>query len=200
MIAYIGLWLRLILVTIVILSIIFFVQFDLILPNKIHLDDIIFNVPFLQYSASIQELFLCFVKMFLGSLLWWRIVKVFVFQGSPFMMGMAGIDCGKEHKTTGRPIDLIWIGSMGADITLEDPDRFGGQFWFFAAFRRHPKSDKLIRSRLLGLVLGGFGRSLVIEESRIFLPKENHKNRLRRFQDKYFRRYLAPNPKNTGQY
>ena len=104
-------------------------------------------------------------------------------------MGMSGTYSGKEHKTSGRPIDMTWIGSMGNHLV--ELDKFEGKFWFCAAFRRHPTSDKLVRSRLLMLIMNIFNRSLIVQESRIFLIKEHHNSRYKRFMNLCFYKYVA---------
>ena len=105
-------------------------------------------------------------------LLWWRVVKVVVFQGVPFGFGMAN-KLGSEHKgISGRPVRLYYFSDSN---TAKD-------VWYLGVFVAHPNSDKLVRSRLRYLMLVVFNMTLTIEESQWsihFVDAERRHNVLR---------------------
>ena len=107
-----------------------------------------------------------------GVLICWRVVKVIVLHGAPLKFGMRITSGRQDNGLSGRMVTIVWIGdeSMSGDTPKE--------FWFMVTFRAHPTSDKLMRSRLEVLAAALlFGRSLVIQESRIFFPKHSHSSR-----------------------
>ena len=116
------------------------------------------------------------LKLVGGVLFCWRAVKVFVLHGAPLSFGMK-LRAGRENNVAGgRLVTSVSIG----DVNISQ--YYSGEFWFGVVFRAHPTSDKLMRSRLEILIAAlPFGRSLVISESRIFLPKYSHLERARDF-------------------
>ena len=118
------------------------------------------------------------LRQVLFVLLWWRAVKVFVLHGSPFHIGLT-ISKGRENKNqTGGLTHHIWIGDPNVYI-----NEYKGQFWYGAVFKAHPNSDKLMRSRLKLLVIAlPFGYTLVIQESRVYLKKDSHEGRAKRYR------------------
>ena len=108
-----------------------------------------------------------------GLLIWWRFVKVLAMQGSPFSWFVEMADGAEGPKQTGRKASMVFIGDTGIPIK-----EYKGEFWFGAVFRPHPRSDKLMRSRLeLLLVYLCFGWTLVILDSRFSVYRMSHKNR-----------------------
>ena len=119
-----------------------------------------------------------------GVLFWWRVVKVVVLHGSPIPFGLKNIPGRQDSGRSGRPVVSGLIGDM--DVYQNS---YTGKFWFGAVFRYHPSSDKLMRTRLELLVAYlPFGMTFVVHESRLFLAKDDHEGRARRFRlvrDKY---------------
>ena len=112
------------------------------------------------------------LKYVVGSLLCWRAVKVLVLHGAPLSLGMQITSGRQDNGSGGRMVTLAWIGDE--NISEDNP----GEFWFVVVFRAHPTSDKLMRTRLELLTAAlPFGRSFVINESRIFLAKRHHQQR-----------------------
>ena len=125
-----------------------------------------------------------------GVLVWWRIVKVFVLMGSPFPFGMRIYGGRQDNGQGGRIVAAAYIGDhevYGNDYT--------GKFFYGAVFRAHPRSDKLMRSRLELLVLAlPFGGTIIIEESRLYFARKNHQER-----GKVFRRVMSAYSKQAEQ-
>ena len=118
------------------------------------------------------------VIVLVGVLLWWRVVKTVVLQGSPFAFGMDVLAGRQEDGRRGRPATRIVIGDI--DVYR---NTYTGQFWYGAVFRAHPASDKLVRSRLELLLLAlPFGFTLAIHESRVLLLRSGHRGRAEQFR------------------
>ena len=116
------------------------------------------------------------LKLVGGVLFCWRAVKVFVLHGAPLSFGKR-VEAGRENNVAGgRLVTSVSIGHT----TISQ--YYSGEFWFGVIFRAHPTSDKLMRTRLEILIAAlPFGRSLVISESRLFLPKHSHLQRAKYF-------------------
>ena len=98
-----------------------------------------------------------------GLLLWWRITKVLVLHGAPISWWMTFAQGTKEKGINRRAATIVFIGDS-FNLTSEPGD---GYLLYVAIFRPHPRSDKLIRSRLEYLIVTlPFGLALVITESR----------------------------------
>ena len=127
------------------------------------------------------------------SLFWWRVVKVVVFLGSPLPFGMR-VSWGRQDSGVG--------GRITHTVHIGDHDAYGssyqGRFWYGAVFRAHPRSDKLIRSRLEHLVLAlPFDRVLIVGEGRFMVAKKSHQERAkihRQFADRYSKTKDAISP------
>ena len=145
-----------------------------------------------------------------GALFCWRIVKVVVLHGAPFSFGMRLSSGREDNGVAGRVVFRSHIGDHNAYS-----NNFSGGFWFAAIFRAHPRSDKLMRSRLEFLIATlPFGCSVVVEESRVFLLEQDHKQRATHYRsrhDKYskmegtmtpdrFRRDMVRNVKAISDY
>ena len=79
-----------------------------------------------------------------GGLLWWRITKVFVLHGSPLPWWIEVRQGRKSKGVNGRAATILYIGQ--SFMLTSSPG--GGYLLYAAIFRPHPRSDKLIRSRL----------------------------------------------------
>jgi len=128
------------------------------------------------------------LEVFLGALVWWRVIKVFVFMGAPLALGVALSSGRQDQGDTGRLVVIAHVGSLDVYRTSYD-----GEFWYGGVFRANPRSDKLMRYRLELLLLGlpFLNRTLVIEESHFYLIKQEHKQRatyFRRRADRYRKR------------
>ena len=98
-----------------------------------------------------------------GALLWWRITKVLVLHGSPISWWMTVAQGTKEKGINRRAATIVFIGDS-INLTSEPRE---GYLLYVAIFRPHPRSDKLIRSRLEYLILTlPFRLALVVTESR----------------------------------
>ena len=128
-----------------------------------------------------------------GGVFWWRIVKVTVLLGSPFPFAMRVSWGRQELGVRGRIAHLVHIGDH--DVYR---DSYRGNFWYGAVFRAHPRSDKLLRTRLEHLVLAlPFGRVLMVGEGRFMLAKKSHNERAkahRQLADRYTKRKEALTP------
>ena len=99
----------------------------------------------------------------------WRAVKVLVLHGAPLNLGMQITSGRQDNASAGRMVTLVWIG----DEYISENNL--GEFWFVVVFSAHPRSDKLMRTRLEVLAAAlPFRRSLVISESRISLTERCH--------------------------
>lgn len=127
-----------------------------------------------------------------GVLVWWRVVKVFVIHGFPITLGVATSDGKENGGDSGRFVTISHIGDI--DIYKSDGSfdtDYEGPFWYGAVFRAHPRSDKMVRTRLEYLVMGfPFGVTISVHESRWFLRIHDHSERAERFRrvmDKYYK-------------
>ena len=139
-------------------------------------------------SSAGMVLFLVALGVF-----WWRIVKVMVLLGSPLPFGIE-VSWGRQDSgVRGRIAHLVHIGDH--DVNRHS---YRGKFWYGAVFRAHPRSDKLLRTRLEHLVLAlPFGRVLMVGEGRFMLAKKSHKDRAimhRQLADRYTKRNEAVTP------
>ena len=101
------------------------------------------------------------LRVVAGVLFWWRWVKVTVFLGSPFRVGLTVEYLRENGAEVGRPVTVAFI---------EDVDLRGILFGVVA--KSHPRSDKIVRSRVEAVVMAlPFGRSFVVRGSRLYLPK-----------------------------
>ena len=123
-------------------------------------------------------------------LIWWRVIKVTVLQGSPFPF-LVGLDTdshqtGKEDGgRTGRVVTSHFIGNMPGG-------HFNNRFFYGSIFRSHPRSDKLVRSRLEYLLLTlPFNITLTVKESRLSFSIMDPIKRRNHF-DSAFKKYALP--------
>lgn len=118
-----------------------------------------------------------------GLLVWWRIIKVTVLNGSPLTFGMLITEGRENGGTSGRVVTSAFIG----DIDVYG--QFNGPFLYGAVFRAHPNSDKIVRSRLETLILAlPFGWTFQVHESRLFFDRDTHEDRAKKYRlvtDKY---------------
>ena len=179
--AYVYLWVRLLLVTAA--SIFIYVE-ALELVNAILLEYPGLAVALQKKSSNWVAFGL---KLLAGVLFCWRTVKVIVLHGSPFRFGMAVEFIPPNISTQPRQITCVYIGARSSSY-----GDYIGKFWFGTVFRAHPNSDKLMRSRLDGLIAAlPFGYSLEIRESRLSLTKRSHEFRAMAFENQigqYIRR------------
>ena len=127
-----------------------------------------------DYELNLQGTIFVFL---LALLAWWRIVKVFIFAGSPWRHGMVVGYGRQDDGSAGRPVTFVHLG-------LEGETKDEKTMWYCAIFRSHPSSDKIVRARLEFLILGlRRKRVLVISESRFSLDEMTHEERWRQFND-----------------
>lgn len=109
-----------------------------------------------------------------GALLWWRAVKLFVFLGVPFPLGIQTSWGREDYGIKGRVVQLVHIGDY--DVYRKP---YEGKFWYGAVFRSHPKSDKLVRTRLEHLVLKFpfCSVTLIVGEGRFMIRRKTHEER-----------------------
>ena len=133
-----------------------------------------------------------FLKLVGGVLFCWRAVKVFVLHGVPLRFGKH-LRVGSENNVaSGRLVTSVSIGDSSQGQVLNQGLLFG------VIFRAHPTSDKLMRTRLEMLIAAlPLGRSLVIEESRISLPKYGKQERTANFVARVNKYYGKPSERNT---
>ena len=115
-------------------------------------------------------------------LVWWRVVKVVVLQGSPFPIGVV-VSPGRQDSggKGGRRTFAVSIGDI--DTERKNPP-YEGVFLYGAVFRLHPSSDKLARSRLEFLAFClPFQRSFLIQESRFFILRQSHEDRAKAYRE-----------------
>lgn len=105
-------------------------------------------------------------------LVWWRIVKVVVLHGSPFAWGRK-FTSGRIKRSggPGMGITLTYIGDvpfLRRESKGVKPNYDSLNLLYGAVFRPHPRSDKLVRSRLEYLILAlPFSVILLVTESKI---------------------------------
>ncbi|MCY3817356.1 MAG: hypothetical protein OXG59_13825 [Gammaproteobacteria bacterium] len=118
-----------------------------------------------------------------GGLFCWRFVKVLALQGSPFSFGMYVSWTSVDAATQPMRAYGSCIGDFNVFGTREDSPF---HFLFGAVFRRHPKSDKLMRARLQFLTLAIWpGWSLQIVESRAGFFRQTHRARAECFRQHF---------------
>ena len=133
------------------------------------------------------------LKLIGGVLFCWRVVKVVVLHGAPYSPWLR-LSAGREDSgVSGRIVHYSHIGDHNVYS-----QSFTGGFWFAAVFRAHPRSDKLVRTRLEFLIATlPFGRALVVEESRIFFTAWSDEERAKEYMKhraKYVKMVEAMNP------
>lgn len=174
MFAYIGLLLRLLVVSFI--SIILYIE--LIEFIDIRFQEL-FLVPGLlnQEDSSSQYLIFVSLKILLGALFCWRMVKVFVFHGVPNLLGL------KEevvNRPNGRPVNMIYCA------TSNDNEQSNDRFWYCAVFPSHMISDKKFRSRLELLIMAipfATNHSLIVQHNKIRIKKFGHLERRSMFRN-----------------
>ena len=133
------------------------------------------------------------LQYFGAALIWWRMIKVLVLQGSPLPLGMTVAGGRQNEGKSGRPSMCGFIGDQNAYI-----DDYKGRFWYGVVFRAHPSSDKLMRSRLEFLLIGfPAGLTFSIHESRWFFKKADHHSRAKMYRlvaDKYAKKSGSTTP------
>ena len=106
-------------------------------------------------SASVNPQLALALKVVGGVLFSWRVVKVVVLHGSPIPWGLGVVLSARENRGRGRPVHIT---------SIKNKDRI----WFGAILRPHPRSDKLVRTRLEFLFLAlPFRNALKVRESRL---------------------------------
>ena len=134
------------------------------------------------------------VLLFMAAVVfWWRIVKVTVLLGSPLPFGRM-VSWGRQDSgVRGRIAHMVHIGDH--DVYR---DSYQGKFWYGAVFRAHPRSDKLLRTRLEHLVMAlPIGWVLMVGEGRFMLAKKSHEERAKAYRqlaDRYTERKEALSP------
>ena len=105
-------------------------------------------------------------------LLWWRVVKVVVLHGAPFAWGRK-FTSGRIGRTS-RPDMGVTLTYLGDFIFLKKKQKNRAVSYeksnllFGAILRPHPRSEKLVRSRLEYLLLAlPFRVVLLVTESKI---------------------------------
>jgi len=129
------------------------------------------GVPTLSAVATtdVDPAFSMMLKVVLGILFCWRIVKIMVLHGSPIPWGLQ-LSSGRENR--GESGRCVHISSI----------QHGERLWFGAVLRAHPASDKLARTRLEFLVFAlPFGYGLGVHESRIYWISRSKENGRRQF-------------------
>ena len=93
-----------------------------------------------------------------GVLFWWRVVKVVVFLGSPFRLGLKSFTNLRQNGAeNGRSVVVTLI---------EDRDKKGILLGVVA--RAHPSSDKIVRSRIETLMLELPGHRTLVVRGSVF--------------------------------
>jgi len=132
------------------------------------------NVPSLVAGITIATP----LKLVVGVLLWWRVVKTIVILGSPFAFGVKMGDGREDNGETGR---LVTFGKIG-DSNVYGAS-YSGKFWFGVVARSHPNSDKLLRKRLEFLVMAmPWDTSFLVHESHFMFRKHDHGSRAKAFR------------------
>ena len=102
------------------------------------------------------------------SLVWWRVIKVFVLLGVPFRLGIL-TRFNNDDETRNRLRQCMFIGKFNQSNPL---------VLYAAAFRLHPNSDKLVRTRLENLLFAVSPKYVVsLYESRITIVRRTHAQR-----------------------
>lgn len=116
------------------------------------------------------------LECFAWTLIWWRVVKVVVLHGSPCAWGRR-FTSGRVKRTrgSGMGVTLTYIGAfkfLKRNFKTQEekdkkPDYESQNLLFAAIFRPHPRSDKLVRTRLeYLLVTFPFGLVFLVTESK----------------------------------
>ena len=143
---YLGRWVWLIVVSVVAAGI-FYGVLD-------HLEELVEVILPLDENEKLPAGIVAIaLKGLAGILFWWRVVKVMVFLGSPFRLGLAIGHLRENGAENGRPVRMTLIEGRG-------------QLLLGVLARSHPRSDKLVRYRVEMLVLAmPRGRSFVMRGS-----------------------------------
>ena len=105
------------------------------------------------------------LKIVAGALFWWRVVKVAVFFGSPMSIGLEVAYLRENGAENGRPVTVAFIEKR-LELLLG------------VVARSHPRSDKIVRSRvdMMIMVIPGTSRFFALHGSRISFPKRGETN------------------------
>lgn len=177
---YIWLWARVVLVSVVAIWI--YVEYLDILVKSVlgalgvtdEVEKALAAQPSLYYHYTI----ITALKVVVGVLFWWRAVKL-VLLGWPAKFGT---DMSTATQTGGIATSAeigTWV-SYNSD-TWEFNQRYEGTFWFGLVARKHPNSDKIVRSRIEFLALAFFGWTFMVNEGRMTFYRGDHENRAMRF-------------------
>ena len=133
-----------------------------------------------KLNKIMSDYFVPATKIVLSLLVWWRIFKAFVLQGSPFTFGMH-VSMGREHKgVTGRPVVLPHIGTITGG-------QGGRNCLFGAVFRAHQTSDKIMRARLEFLLIAfPFNITVLFNEGRPSISRKDPEARAERYIREFF--------------
>ena len=132
-------------------------------------------------TASLMSMLIVESVAWIGGVLFcWRTVKVVVLHGSPYSPWLDTSSGREDRGVSGRVVHYSHIGDHAVHSSS-----FTGVFWFGVIFRAHPRSDKLVRTRLEFLIAAlPFGRALFVEEGRVRFPKLDHSERARNYTDR----------------
>ena len=139
-------------------------------------------------STTLDPAFTMVLKVVLGTLFCWRIVKIVVLHGSPIPWGLR-LSSGRENS-----------GESGRCVHVSSIE-YGQRLWFGAVLRAHPASDKLARTRLEFLLFAlPFGYGLMVNESRIYWVSRSNESKRREFfvrtAGKYRKKSTPMSPEN----
>ncbi|MDE0190468.1 MAG: hypothetical protein OXQ90_03850 [Gammaproteobacteria bacterium] len=178
---YCGLWIRLVVVTVVSLWL-YFRYVDVLVEPVLSLlgvkDEIrtlAAQKPLISYGG-VHISIVHVVKVIVGVLFWWRAVKSLVLLGWPFMFGVR-MTGGRQ---TGKLATLAHIGDLKTNYnsdTWKFTESYDGKFWFGLVARTHPTSDKIVRSRIEYLCCAFFGLTFLSHEGRMALFRQTHEDR-----------------------
>lgn len=88
-------------------------------------------------------------------LIWWRVVKVTLVLGSPFPLGLKSATLRENGTENGRSVTVAFIESTDPKDVV-----------FGVVARSHPRSDKIVRSRIDVLLVTMFAHTFVMRGSR----------------------------------
>ena len=146
------------------------------------------------------------LKWAAGILLWWRVVKVVVLHGSPFTFRRQ-FTSGRLKRTSGggMGVTLTYIGDFKflkrnfytKEDEAEKPNYESHNLLFGAILRPHPRSDKLVRSRLEYILLAlPRGLMLLVTESKLKLGRATPAQRAELFDEHADRFEREESPKS----
>ena len=115
-----------------------------------------------------------FFAIVAGLLFWWRVIKVIVLHGSPLPWWLTASQGRSKHD--GVRGFYSYIGDIRPDVVRANQ----GFLLFAAVFRKHPSSDKLMRTRLASLLVTlPLDLTMVVLESKIRFRVFDHNHRAR---------------------